>query len=429
MSSTKIRLIVILAALMIIGIFIMQGYYIIKNFDKEEREFQRSVGIALRNTANSIAKTNKAELPQRGVVIQESSNQYKVNVNSPIIQDSLYNLLQSEFEKQNLQLEYEYGIYDEATNELIYSQGSVNILDKKVTKKKPGKKVNRKSKISDLPCYFEVKFPEKQTYILFEMKTILISSVLVLIACGIFATAIFVILRQKRYSELMRDFVNNITHEFKTPISSIKLSADVLSHHPLVEEDSRLKQYTRIIVDQNSRLNNLVEQVLQIAKMESSSFAIKLEEVDVHELIKQLSSQYAFRLNDKGGNFVLELEAELHKIQADRFHLQNVFSNLLDNAVKYSKDFPDIKIRTSNSVSSLIIEIEDKGIGIKPEDQLKLFQKFYRVPTGNLHNVKGYGIGLYYVKRICDAHEFGLNLQSVFNEGTKVTIYCKNPNK
>ncbi|MCC6815871.1 MAG: HAMP domain-containing histidine kinase [Saprospiraceae bacterium] len=414
---------------MIIGIFIMQGYYIIKNFDKEEREFQRSVGIALRNTANSIAKTNKAELPQRGVVIQESSNQYKVNVNSPIIQDSLYNLLQSEFEKQNLQLEYEYGIYDEATNELIYSQGSVNILDKKVTKKKPGKKVNRKSKISDLPCYFEVKFPEKQTYILFEMKTILISSVLVLIACGIFATAIFVILRQKRYSELMRDFVNNITHEFKTPISSIKLSADVLSHHPLVEEDSRLKQYTRIIVDQNSRLNNLVEQVLQIAKMESSSFAIKLEEVDVHELIKQLSSQYAFRLNDKGGNFVLELEAELHKIQADRFHLQNVFSNLLDNAVKYSKDFPDIKIRTSNSVSSLIIEIEDKGIGIKPEDQLKLFQKFYRVPTGNLHNVKGYGIGLYYVKRICDAHEFGLNLQSVFNEGTKVTIYCKNPNK
>ncbi len=420
MSSVKIRLIVILATMMIIGIFVVQGFYIIKNFDKEEVEFHRSVSIALRNTANYIAKVNKSSLPDRGVIVKEASNQYRVNVNSPIRQDQLYPLLQAEFEKQDLNLEFEYGVYDEATNELMFSPGSVKISEKK------GSKNKKKIKPSEEPCYFVLKFPDRTSYIFYEMKSIVISSVLIFLACGIFTTAIFVILRQKRYSELMKDFVNNITHEFKTPISSIKLSADVLQNHPLIEEDKRLSQYTKIIQDQNIRLNNLVEQVLQIAKMESSSFSLKLEEVDIHELIKTISSQYSFRMGDNGGSFELHLEAVHHIIKADRFHLQNVLSNLIDNAIKYSKDVPEVTIFTKNSGQSLEIRVEDKGIGIKEEDQLKLFQKFYRVPTGNLHNVKGFGIGLYYVKRICDAHDFGLNLHSIYNLGTQVTIYCKN---
>jgi len=405
---------------MILGIFLMQGYYIIRNLDKEEIEFHRSVSTALRNTASAIAGANKSTLPDRGVIIREAGNQYRVNVNSPIKQELLYQTLLSEFEKQELSVEFEYGIYDEATNELIFSPGAVNQPVKKNLK---GKK---KIKPSEDPCYFVLKFPEKTTYLIYEMKTIVVTSVLLLIACGIFTTAIFVILRQKRYSELMRDFVNNMTHEFKTPISSIRLSADVLQHHPLIEEDKRLSQYTRIIQDQNQRLNNLVEKVLQIAKMESSSFELKIEDVDVHELIKQISSQYSFRLGDRGGSLTLKLEAENPMIKADRFHMLNVISNLIDNAVKYSKEVPEVVIFTKNSGKSIEIMVEDKGVGIREEDQQKLFQKFYRVPTGNLHNVKGFGIGLYYVKRICDAHDFGLNLESVYQEGTKVTIYCKN---
>ncbi|MBK8643595.1 MAG: HAMP domain-containing histidine kinase [Saprospiraceae bacterium] len=258
------------------------------------------------------------------------------------------------------------------------------------------------------------------------MKSIWFSTILLFIACAIFSAAIMVILRQKRYSELMRDFVNNMTHEFKTPISSIKISADVLLHHPLVEEDKRLTQYAQIIRDQNQRLNDQVEKVLQIAKMESSSFSLNKEELDLHELIKQCSSQYAFRLGDGGGSLQLFLDAHKFRMKADRFHMTNVISNLLDNAVKYSKSNPEITIRTSNIKDNLIIEIEDKGIGIQAHDLDKLFQKFYRVSTGDVHNVKGFGIGLYYVKRICDAHEFELNLQSVYGEGTTVTITCKN---
>lgn len=410
--------------MMIIGIFIMQAYYLTRNLNKEQIEFHRSVSIALRNTALAVAKANKNTLPERGLIIQESSNQYRVNVNSPIKEDQLGSLLEDEFSKQELKLEYEYGVYDEATNELIFNPGSVNIPDKKNDKEIKRKK--KKSKPHEEPCYFVLKFPDKNSYIFYEMKTIIVSSVLLFLACGIFTTAIFVILRQKRYSELMRDFVNNITHEFKTPISSIKLSAEVLAAHPAIESDKRLSQYTNIIQEQNKRLNNLVEQVLQIAKMESSYFVLKLEEIDLNDLVKQLSRLYSFRLGDNGGSLKLHLEAENTKIRADRFHFQNVLYNLIDNAIKYSKAIPEVTISTRNVGKSLEITIEDKGIGIKPEDQLKLFQKFYRVPTGNLHNVKGYGIGLYYVKRICDAHEFGLNLHSIYNEGTKVTIYCKN---
>ncbi|MEO6190727.1 MAG: HAMP domain-containing sensor histidine kinase [Saprospiraceae bacterium] len=418
MTSSKIKLIVILAALMIVGIFGMQGFYILRNFDKEEVEFHRSVSIALRNTAIAIAKANKSTLPERGVIVREASNQYRVNVNSPIRQDQLYPLLQSEFKEEELNLEFEYGVYDEATNELMFSPGAVNDASKKLSKKK-------RLKLNEEPCYFVLKFPDRTPYIFYEMKTIIISSILLLLACGIFTVAIFVILRQKRYSELMRDFVNNITHEFKTPISSIKLSADVLQNHPLIEEDKRLSQYTKIIQDQNIRLNNLVEQVLQIGKMESSSFSLKLEDVDIHELIKQISSHYSFRLGDHGGSLKLHLEANLHNIKADRFHMQNLLTNLIDNAVKYSKEVPEVTIFTKNTGSSLVITINDKGIGIKEDEQAKLFQKFYRVPTGNLHNVKGFGIGLYYVKRICDAHNFGLNLHSIYKEGTSITIYCK----
>ena len=421
MSSFWIRMVVIIGALTVIGIFAMQAYYLRENFNKEEVEFNRSVNIALRNTAQLIASYNKVKLNEKGLIRKESSNLYVVNVNSFIEQSILVFYLESELDKQGIQTQFEYGIYDCANNELVYSECCVSS-----SQKKPIKLKKVKTKKSDVNHYFEVKFPDRNSYLYQEMSSVIIFSLLILLGCIIFATAIFIMLRQKRYSELMRDFVNNMTHEFKTPISSIRLSADVLQHHPLIEEDKRLSQYTRIIQDQNQRLNNLVEKVLQIAKMESSSFELKIEDVDVHELIKQISSQYSFRLGDRGGSLTLKLEAENPMIKADRFHMLNVISYLIDNAVKYSKEVPEVVIFTKNSGKSIEIMVEDKGVGIREEDQQKLFQKFYRVPTGNLHNVKGFGIGLYYVKRICDAHDFGLNLESVYQEGTKVTIYCKN---
>lgn len=274
--------------------------------------------------------------------------------------------------------------------------------------------------------YFVVKFTDKESYTYNRMGNVLFFSGLILAACIILAASIYIILRQKRYSDLMKDFVNNMTHEFKTPISSIKLSADVLLNHPLIEEDKRLLQYAKIIKDQNQRLNDQVEKVLQIAKMESSTFSLKREELDLNEMLKDLCSQNQWRVRDQGGLLDYELSSQHSKIKADRFHLANVFSNLLDNAIKYSREKPSIMVKTYDQDKACVIEIEDKGIGIKKEELPYLFQKFYRVSTGDVHDVKGFGIGLYYVKRICDEHGFELNIESEYNKGTIVRILVKN---
>ncbi|MBK9270637.1 MAG: HAMP domain-containing histidine kinase [Saprospiraceae bacterium] len=424
MSSFKIKILVFLGFLLILGVFITQGLYIFKNYNKEEAEFHRSVSIALRNTANEIAKYNEVKLPDKDLIKRDSSHVYEVNVNSPIDQTILVYYLETELDKQGISTIFEYGIYDCNTNELIISECCISTKENEAplaSKKKKVKKVKKKQ-----TYYFVVRFPEKEALLLKEMKPLVLSSALVFIACLIFTLAIFVILRQKRYSELMRDFINNMTHEFKTPISSIKIASDVISHHPLIEEDKRLSQYAKIIRDQNLRLNDQVEKVLQIAKMESSTFQLKKELVGVNDLIRQISSQYAFRLGDEGGSLEIHLDAKNDKIKVDKFHFTNIISNLMDNAVKYSKKIPEISIFTRNTdAQTLEIEIRDKGVGIPPEDQDKLFQKFYRVSTGDVHNVKGFGIGLYYVKRICEAHGFDLNLHSIYGEGTSVFINCK----
>lgn len=421
MSYWKIKILVFLGFVIILGVFITQGIYIYKNYKKEEGEFHRAVTLALRTTAGAIAAYNAKKLPEKDLIKFDPPNVYEVNVNSQIDKTILQTYLETELDKQGISTVFEYGIYDCNTNELIISECCISTKPNEtpVIKKKKGK-------IKAQNYYFIVRFPERESLLFKEMKSLVFSSALVFIACLIFTFAIFVILRQKKYSDLMRDFINNMTHEFKTPISSIKIASDVLLHHPLIEEDKRLSQYTKIIKDQNQRLNDQVEKVLQIAKMESSTFQLKKEELSLNELVRQCSSQYAFRLGDEGGSLELHLDAKNDLIKADKFHMSNVITNLLDNAVKYSKKIPEICIFTRNLDQDLVqIEIMDKGIGIPPEDQAKLFEKFYRVSTGDVHNVKGFGIGLYYVKRICEAHGFELNLQSIYGEGTSVLITSK----
>lgn len=399
----------------------MQAYYVKQSFNKEATEFHQAVSIALRNTAKGIAKYNNAKLTEKGLIVRESSNFYEVMVNTPIDQPVLAVLLETEFEKQGLQLPFEYGIYDCSTNELVYSECcNVPSVKKAINIKK------KKAKKTDITNYFVVKFPEKDSYVYQHLGSVLFFSGLILAACIILAVSIFIILRQKRFSDLMKDFVNNMTHEFKTPISSIKISADVLLNHPLIEDDKRLHQYAKIIKEQNQRLNDQVEKVLQIAKMESSTFILKPEILDVNDLLKEVCLHNQWRVRDQGGILEYELNASHSKIKADRFHLSNVFSNLLDNAIKYSRDKPHVFLRTYDKDRACVIEIQDQGIGIKKEELPYLFQKFYRVSTGDVHDVKGFGIGLYYVKRICDEHGFELNIESEYNKGTIVRILVKN---
>jgi two-component system phosphate regulon sensor histidine kinase PhoR len=240
-----------------------------------------------------------------------------------------------------------------------------------------------------------------------------------------FTYAILVMLCQKRLSEVKTDFINNMTHEFKTPISTIALSAEVLSADEIMRQPERLKQYVNIIKYENSRLKGQVDKVLEIAKLSPKKVNIKLEPVDIHLLIQSAIASFEVSVHEAGGKVNTNFSAGHHIIMGDKVHLTNVLHNLLDNAVKYNENAPYISISTHGNSRWLKIDITDNGIGIPAAQRKFIFDKFYRVPTGNLHNVKGFGLGLYYVKTIVEAHNGKIGLNSSVGTGTTFTLQFK----
>jgi two-component system phosphate regulon sensor histidine kinase PhoR len=240
-----------------------------------------------------------------------------------------------------------------------------------------------------------------------------------MLVMAFFAYAMFVILKQKRLSGVQRDFINNMTHEFQTPISTIKIATDVLAQSKILEQPERFKKYVQIIKQENNRLKNQVESVLATARIGKGQIELDIKLQELHEIIGEVSDSVKAELEE---NFTLDLNATKTTINADRMHLMNVIRNLVDNAIKYSGKPPKIKVSTRNENNLLIVSILDKGIGI-PKDALpKIFNKFYRVPTGNLHNVRGFGLGLNYVKEIINLHKWKIIVNSEVGVGSAFEI-------
>jgi two-component system phosphate regulon sensor histidine kinase PhoR len=289
-------------------------------------------------------------------------------------------------------------------------------------KVKPVEPTTNMPKYDEYVYYFGINFPSKTTYLSGDMTIWMIFSAILLVSVIFFGYAIFIILQQKRLSELQKDFINNMTHEFKTPISSINISADVISNPDIIKTPERLKSYGAIIKQENNRLNKQVEKVLQIAGIEKSGFELKMEEVDLREIIDNVVSNCTSNNKLREARIVAKIESEDLIIQADRLHITNILHNLLDNAIKYADKQPEIKVSAIKSNKKIIIGVEDNGPGISREFQKRVFQKFFRIPTGNVHNVKGFGLGLYYVRNICRAHHWEISLESEAGNGSKFII-------
>jgi len=408
---------VILGTFAIIGIFVVQIYWMQKAWNISEKQFNQTIFIGLKNVADKLSTFNQTVLPNENPVSQLSSNYFVVNVNSVIDANILDYYLRTEFDKLNIDIDYEYAIYDCHTDKMVYGNYvSMN------GKEKPIKPTNNLPKYNEYLYYFGVNFPSKSTYLTGYMTIWTIFSAILLISVIFFGYSIFIVLQQKRLSELQKDFINNMTHEFKTPISSINISADVISNPDIINDPQRLFSYGTIIKQENNRLNKQVEKVLQIARIEKSGFELKKEKVNLNELIAHVAGNC--RANNDKINFSIttELDKHVRQISADRLHLSNILHNLLENAVKYSGENPEIEIRSKLINKIVIIEIEDHGPGISRDYQKKVFQKFYRIPTGNVHNVKGFGLGLYYVKSACQAHKWKISLESDPGKGSKFTI-------
>lgn len=422
MNNSIIRWVVIFGAIAIVGIIGIQAYWVMATWDLNEDEFDRKTNYALYQVANTLAELNDSELPSRDIVNQRSSNYWVVNMEVEIEDQILEHLLQMEFEKQKLNVDFEYAVFDCSNNEMVYGGYCAYTPE--------GEK--RDVALGDLPkakeftYYFGVKFPARQGFLFDKMQLISFLSAILLLTISFFAYALWVILRQKRLSEMQKDFINNMTHEFKTPLSTIKIAAGVFINDEYIKKDSRLSRYAAIIADQNQRLNKQVEKVLQIASIEKGNLELKKETFLLLEVLEPLLESTRLRVEELGGKLTVLLPnlTNLY-IKADRLHLSNILYSLLDNAIKYCKEKPQINVNLKQEGRSLMIEIKDNGIGIDPAYKSRIFDKFYRVPTGNVHNVKGFGLGLYYVKKICEAHKWPLQLESELDEGTCVHIVLK----
>ena len=269
-----------------------------------------------------------------------------------------------------------------------------------------------------------IHFPKQRNYLMKQALLPLTSSgILLLVIIGCFAYAIMVILRQKKLSEIKNDFINNMTHEFKTPIATVSLATEALQDDDLKSNAGLVDRYVQVIKDENKRLGMQVEKVLQIATLDKKDFKLKFESADIHDIIQKALANINIMVEKRQGQITSQLLASNPVLEADKVHLTNLIYNLLDNANKYSPDAPEIHIRTENISTGIIIKISDKGIGMAKEAAEKIFDKFYRVSTGNVHDVKGFGLGLSYVKSVIDMHHGNISVKSELGKGSTFKVY------
>ena len=270
----------------------------------------------------------------------------------------------------------------------------------------------------------KVHFPDMNSYIFSSVRFMIPSIIFTMVLLVTFIFTIVIIFRQKKYSEIKNDFINNMTHELKTPIASISLAAQMMNDKGLVKSPKMIEHLGGVITDETKRLRFLVEKVLQMSMYDSKKAVLKKKYVDLNEMVETIAHSFTLRVEHTGGKVYTEIDAIDSKMYVDEMHFQNVIFNLLDNAVKYAKaDQPlNVYLRTWNTNDHLYLTIRDTGQGIKKENLKKIFEKFYRVHTGNLHNVKGFGLGLAYVKRMIDLHEGEIKVDSEYGKGSKFTI-------
>jgi len=269
-----------------------------------------------------------------------------------------------------------------------------------------------------------VYFPDRNIFIGRTTTLLLgISALFTLIIFLTFSLSIFLIIRQKKISEMKSDFINNMTHEFKTPIATISIAADSITNDKVINDEEKVRFFTGMIKKENLRMNEQVERILQIARLDRKEFEFKFEAVNVHDLIEEVIEGILLQVEKKGGKITTHFEATNPVITTDPIHFTNLLYNLLDNANKYSPDTPEITVSTINCPKGINISVQDNGIGMTKSVQSRIFDKFYRLPSGNVHNVKGFGLGLSYVKAIIEANYGNIKVFSEPGKGSKFVVF------
>ena len=390
-----------------------------------------------------IAKKIKAKKPQIDRTIQYAETAQKVRNKTEMAKEvfndylftkrSIYDrvnyqvldsLLKYEVKMKGIEIPFEFGISSLENPSYLYYASSMKYKVSGLKSDKDTYSVNLfPNDYSNSESYLRVYFPNQDRYIIRNIWMMYATSLLlILVVLGCFYVAVSTIVKQKQLADIKNDFINNMTHEFKTPISTISLATQMLGDETVTSSPSMFKRYLGIIRDENKRLGSQVEKVLQTAQMERGEVRLNLGTVNVHQIIERVLENISPQIELREGIIDIDLQAENPEIQADEVHLTNIIFNLLDNANKYSPEKPIIKITTENTEKGLSIKVSDQGIGMTKESIKQIFEKFYRVPTGNVHDVKGFGLGLSYVKKMVEEHQGRINVVSKLGEGSEFEV-------
>ena len=386
---------------------------------EEEAEKDPVIKVEVKKIANDIEK--------KYIIYEQLLNEFNefdsfLKLEDRVDKEVVKQELHTAFESRGLNSDFIFGILSNKNPEESLFLENTNTRDISILNKSPFKVDMFPGDSFDQNYSLSVVFPNLRADIFQSLGTLLIlSSLFILLVIGVFIVTIRTIFRQKKLSDIKNDFISNMTHELKTPISTISLACEALEDKSIAISEERHDAFIGMIRSENSRLAVLVEKVLRNASLDTGELKLKKERIDLNKLIEELN-QFDLHIKKLGGKLIKELSKERPSIIADRVHLLNVVSNLIDNAIKYSTESPHVTIRTIVENKWVKIEVEDQGIGISKDFLNKIFEKFFRVPTGNVHNVKGFGLGLSYVWDVTNRTGGNINVTSELNKGSKFTI-------
>jgi two-component system phosphate regulon sensor histidine kinase PhoR len=392
MEIKKLNIIITLGFFAIIGIMTAQLLWTRQAYNLEDKKFNQKVNIALLEVVEKLSggKTSFTENPVQNI----SNDYYVVNINNEFHPAVLEHYLRTEFTRFQINTDYVYALYNCHSDKMIYGK----YMSK--NQEAPSDKVINFPKHKNLIYYFSIRFPDKTTYLISSLRFWYLLTLALFIILLVYVYSIYTIIQQKKFSELQRDFINNMTHEFKTPLSSILLASEALNKHNMIQENPKLEAYTSIIINQSYKLNNHIEKILNIAKNDASGLSLMPQKIVLLPFIREIADT----LQQKNENLTLHIEIEDNpSIIADEFHFTNIIYNILDNSVKYCDTKPDITISSNKDSKGLYLKFKDNGMGIPAKNIPHIFDKFYRVSTKKSDEVNGFGLGLFYVKKNCPA--------------------------
>lgn len=419
MSSRNFNIVLTLAFISLVGVIGMQVYWVQNTVKLNTEQFERSIDMAQKSVINRLLDYH-TERNLRLIERNEPCFDDKTDIRDLIPSRLLDSLVKVEFQCLKIGINFDYALYNKVNNRLVAA--NVSDLHQGLLESRHQQSVSAIYKPGKY--YLSVYVPKPSSHILSKMIGWMVLSALFLLAVIFtFGLTIKTVLRHKKLSKMKSDFINNMTHEFKTPIATISIAGEMLMKQEIQSAADKVSKYASVILSENRRLQSQVEQILQSAIIENEAIQLRLKVSDIHRILHKAIQSFELRIQELSGSLTVDFQDNIPSLMLDRTHFLSVFGNLIDNAIKYSPEVVDIRVTTSADSNGVIVKIMDKGIGIAKQNQKLVFRNLYRVSTGDIHDVKGFGIGLYYVKRIVELHGGSVKLTSTVGKGSTFEVF------